>query len=68
LALRIFWGSAPIPFPWLPNFSRGEEHAIKAGLDPQAFSGFMAVLSMPSFIAMASAVLNPMPRMSRAMR
>ena len=28
----------------------------------------MAVLSMPSFMAMASAVLKPMPRMSRARR
>jgi hypothetical protein len=28
----------------------------------------MAVFSMPSFIAMASAVLKPIPRMSRASR
>ncbi len=28
----------------------------------------MAALSTPTFIAMASAVLNPMPRMSRARR
>jgi hypothetical protein len=28
----------------------------------------MAVFSTPSFIAMASAVLKPMPRMSRASR
>jgi hypothetical protein len=36
--------------------------------DFPARTRIMAVLSMPSFMAMASAVLNPMPRMSRARR